>query len=162
MITIRAATEADVAGLIDCHLACWHEAYAALAQADYLANLDRNRPERISYWTTKIASGAAPPWLAIDDDSVVGVANAGPTEDEDLRPGLELFLIYVRQAYWGTGLGQRLLETTIGDRPALLWVLRENERAVRFYRRNSFAPDGAEKIHPGLRGTVIRLVRRSA
>ncbi|WP_152360573.1 GNAT family N-acetyltransferase [Microlunatus speluncae] len=157
MIDIRSATTADVAALVECHLTCWHEAYAELAPADYLAELENSQPARISYWTTKIANGEAP-WLAVDDEAVIGIAHAGPTEDDDLRPGLTLFAIYLRAAYWGTGLGDRL-HRTIGDQPTSLWVLPENARAVRFYRRHGFEPDGAEQLHPGLRRTIIRLVR---
>src|SRR5690606_25327438 len=57
-------------------LTCWHEAYAELAP-EYLAELDRGRPARIAFWTTK-----TPPWLAVDAGWIVGPDHAGPTADE--------------------------------------------------------------------------------
>jgi ribosomal protein S18 acetylase RimI-like enzyme len=47
------------------------------------------------------------------------------------------------------------------DIPVSLWVLEGNERAVRFYRRHGFVPDGATK--PEVIGDAdvveLRLVR---
>jgi hypothetical protein len=53
-----------------------------------------------------------------------------------------------------------LLDAAIGDRPASLWVLDDNPRAREFYRRNGFAPDGAEKLDERW-GSIreIRMVR---
>ncbi|GAB3768097.1 GNAT family N-acetyltransferase [Microlunatus parietis] len=158
MIEIRPAAAGETAALVDCHLACWREAYREYASEAYLANVSGGRSARISYWTTKIDNGRAP-WLALDDGEVIGLADAGPTEDDDLRPGLELFMIYVRAAHWGAGVGHRLLEAAIGDQPASLWVLDGNDRAVGFYRRHGFRPDGARKLHPGFRRPIIRMIR---
>lgn len=161
MIVIRLAGAGDITALVDCPLACWQEAYRDHTSKAYLAEVARGRLARIAYWTTKIDSGSAP-WLALDGGEVIGLADAGPTEDVDLRPGLELFMIYVRAAHWGSGVGHRLLETAIGDRPASLWVLDGNERALRFYRRHGFHPDGAEKLHAGFQRPAIRMVRGSS
>ncbi|MFC7623749.1 GNAT family N-acetyltransferase [Microlunatus sp. GCM10028923] len=161
MIEIRLAGAGETAALVDCHLACWREAYRDHTSQAYLASVARGRSDRIAYWTTKIDNGTAP-WLAVADGEVIGLAHAGPTEDADLSPGLELFMIYVRAAHWGTGVGHRLLEATIGDRPASLWVLAGNERAVTFYLRHGFRPDGAEKLHAGFRRPIIRMVRGSS
>ena len=44
--------------------------------------------------------------------------------------------------------------------PAVLWVAKENRRAIAFYRRNGFAFDGAEQSDPGTAGIVeARMVR---
>lgn len=85
---------------------------------------------------------------------------AGPGRDDDIDLDLELILIYARQAYWGTGLGHRLLETAIGTNPAYLWVFRDNTRAIRFYQRHGFTPDGTEKPHARLGAIELRMTRR--
>ncbi len=158
MIEIRHATTSDVPSLVACHLACWREAYQEVAPADYLAELDQSIPARIAFWTSKIAKGNAP-WLAVDDETVIGLAAAGPTEDDDLPSGLELFAIYVRATHWDSGLGHRLLEAAIGNAPASLWALEDNPRAHRFYRRHGFTPDGTAKHHGRLDLPIIRLTR---
>jgi GNAT superfamily N-acetyltransferase len=158
MILIRLATTADVPDLVACHLACWQEAYRDIVPAAHLAGLERSVPARIDYWTTKITEGERP-WIAVDGDAVVGFAAAGPTSDEDRPPGLELFAIYVRAAYWNTGLGHRLLESAIADHPASLWVLQANPRALRFYRSHGFTEDGTSKTHARLQLPIIRMTR---
>ncbi|WP_354962164.1 GNAT family N-acetyltransferase [Arthrobacter sp. Bi83] len=58
----------------------------------------------------------------------------------------ELWGIYLLSAYHGSGLGQRLLEATIGTENAMLWVAQDNPRAQAFYRRNGFSPNGTRKV----------------
>jgi ribosomal protein S18 acetylase RimI-like enzyme len=71
-----------------------------------------------------------------------------------------VFGIYVAAAHHGTGVGQSLLDATAGDGPAMLWVAKDNPRAVAFYRRNGFEFDGAEQADPGAAGmTGARMVR---
>jgi ribosomal protein S18 acetylase RimI-like enzyme len=41
-----------------------------------------------------------------------------------------------------------------------LWVLKENGRAIRFYEKCGFRPDGEEKELPALSAREIRMVRR--
>jgi ribosomal protein S18 acetylase RimI-like enzyme len=57
-------------------------------------------------------------------------------------------------------VGQALLDATLGTDPAMLWVAKENPRAIAFYRRNGFRFDGAEQIDPHApRITDARMVR---
>lgn len=66
----------------------------------------------------------------------------------------------MRASAYGSGLGLRLLDAAIGDRPASLWVLERNPRARAFYERNGFAPDGTTELLPRFENLVeIRLVR---
>jgi RimJ/RimL family protein N-acetyltransferase len=57
----------------------------------------------------------------------------------------------VTPSVWGTGVGRELMAVAVdrlreaGFRSATLWVLRDNERARRFYERAGWSPDGAEK-----------------
>jgi GNAT superfamily N-acetyltransferase len=158
MIEIRLATTADVPALVACHLACWREAYRDLVPAAYLAELDQSVPARIDHWTTMITNGAEV-WIATHDDTVIGLASAGPSPDEDAPSALELFALYVRAAHWNTGLGHRLLEAALATHPASLWVLQSNTRALHFYRSHGFTEDGTTKLHPHLAQEVIRMTR---
>jgi ribosomal protein S18 acetylase RimI-like enzyme len=45
----------------------------------------------------------------------------------------------------------------IGDRPAYLWVLEGNDRAVAFYRRHGFTEDGGRKLEPDTGLVEIRM-----
>jgi GNAT superfamily N-acetyltransferase len=57
----------------------------------------------------------------------------------------ELHALYVLPAYWGRGIGERLLEAA-GD-VSELWVLQANTRARQFYERRGWAPDSARYEH---------------
>ena len=98
--------------------------------------------------------------MAVDVGEVVGFAIAGPAQEAGVDAGYQLYVINVRQAYWGTGLGQQLLDQAVGDRGCFLWVARDNPRAIAFYARNRFAPDGAEQQEETLFDIpIIRMVR---
>ncbi|MFT4262109.1 MAG: GNAT family N-acetyltransferase [Nocardioides sp.] len=84
--------------------------------------------------------------VAVDDGgALVGWAGTGPSRDADIE-GLELYSLYVTAEHYSTGLGHRLLAAALGDRPAFVWVLRGNDRAIGFYERHGFAFDGTEKV----------------
>ncbi|MBG6217825.1 GNAT superfamily N-acetyltransferase [Arthrobacter sp. CAN_A6] len=64
--------------------------------------------------------GGARSWLAFDGDGApVAIATSGPGRDAD-RPDFELHHIYTVNRTHGSGLGQRLLATAIGEEPAYL------------------------------------------
>ncbi len=173
---IRVATVEDAEAAAWCHLLCWQDAYAGLAPADLLAQRTANVDQRIERWAQSIEAGATR-WLAFNPaaetrgvtggpgsavgvrDQVVGFAGTSPGRDEDSPVPLELQAIYTRVAWWGTGLGTRLLDVAIGKDPAYLWVFEDNQRALGFYRRHGFAPDGARKHDGYFDLWEIRLVR---
>lgn len=141
-----------------CNLECWREAYADLVAPDRLAVLVADVDERVALWR-QIIAGPVTVRLAEDDGTIVGFASVGPPLEPDAGTDRQLYAIYVRQAYWGTGLGHRLLTETLGDASALLWVFRDNTRAVKFYTQHGFVPDGAEQEEPRFGGIEIRMVR---
>ena len=98
--------------------------------------------------------------MAEQDGELVGFAAAGPNDETDLDVTWKLYAIYVRKAYWGTGLGHRLITQAIGDDDAVLWVFRDNVRARDFYARQGFVADGREQVEPEFGAPEIRMVRR--
>jgi len=106
-----------------------------------------------------------------DAGGIVGYASFGPETDVLNAPWphpltadgeggrvAELYALYVRPAWWSTGTGRALMEKVLarsaaaGYRSITLWVLRDNQRARRFYDRAGFAPDGATNVLTGLGG----------
>jgi GNAT superfamily N-acetyltransferase len=110
---------------------------------------------------------------------IVGYASFGPETDVLNAPWphpltadgeggrvAELYALYVRPAWWSTGTGRALMEKVLarsaaaGYRSITLWVLRDNQRARRFYGRAGFAPDGATNVLTGLGGVLELRYRR--
>jgi len=161
LVVLRPPTAADIEAAARCHLACWQEAYAGLIDADRLAAITSDLDWAIRVWRT-LTSLDLMVILAMDGDLVVGFASAGPTTESGLDVPLHLYAINVRQAYWGSGVGQQLLDAVLGTGDAFLWVFRDNHRARAFYARNGFVPDGAEQVEDFFGGLVeIRMVRQA-
>ena len=141
--TVRAALPEDADAFAACHLACWREAYEELWGAERFDEFD---VQRMAVRRRKeIEAGIAQHFLGELDGEVIGIAIAGPTRDADSPTEQELYAIYVRAAHQGSGLADDLLDATLGDRPALLWVYRDNPRASAFYVHHDFIPDGDER-----------------
>jgi GNAT superfamily N-acetyltransferase len=164
---IRRATVDDAEAGAWCHLLCWREAYDGLVEPGLLAERTSDIDRRVERWGSALADGWVR-WIAINpdpgaavQDRVIGFSSPGPSRDDDAPTPLELFAIYARKAWWGEGLGGRLLEVAIGKEPASLWVLEGNLRARAFYRRHGFVEDGTRFDEPFFGVPEIRMVRRT-
>ena len=155
--TLRLAEPADAEAGAAMHRACWREAYGPYAVPAKLAERLADAERWVSAWTRQLAEGP-PRVLAEVDGELVGFATVGPTRD-DARTPVELYALYTRAAYWGTGLGQQLWDAVRPDEPCSLWVLEDNARARAFYRRQGFEPDGARELYDDLGAWEIRMVR---
>jgi ribosomal protein S18 acetylase RimI-like enzyme len=156
--TIARPTLDDLEELGRVHVQVWQEAYAGLLPADYLASLDPTfGPTR---WRERF--GSDPDlnwWIARDDDGIVGMVTSGPPRDDDAPAPLELYAINLLRRTHGSGLADELMARAIGDRPAYLWVLDGNDRALAFYRRHGFADEGGRKPEPDTGALEIRMAR---
>ncbi len=150
-VEVRTATLVDAPAIALVHVQSWQSAYAGIVPADYLDALDVDT--RTASWTQWLTAGPADDvvtWVATDGPTVVGFATVGPARDADSRRAeREIYSIYLAPDAWGSGVARELMRTVVdasGARtPLSLWVLADNERARRFYRRHGFTPDGAEK-----------------
>ena len=150
---VRPADAADAAAIATVHVASWQGAYRGLLPDGYLDGLD------VARWTAgwqRVLGDPVPGRVTLvaetDDGRPVGFADVMPSRDADAAPGTgEITSIYALPDRWGTGVGRALMaaaEAALrkgGCRAATLWVLRDNERARRFYDRAGWVPDGTEK-----------------
>jgi GNAT superfamily N-acetyltransferase len=158
-IDVRPAELGDAHGIAQVHVQGWKEAYAHLVPAESLARL--RVEQRELRWRELLADASATVWVAVDGGRVVGFARSAPSRDPDGPRDWELPEIYVLASHYGTGAGQKLIDSALGNLPAYLWVADDNPRARAFYARNGFQPDGTTKVGP-VAGTEIleaRLVR---
>jgi len=89
-------------------------------------------------------------WVAEgDDDRIVGFAAAGPATDAARGPECgELLMLHVHPDAWGHGVAPRLHDLALfhlarsGRREAVLRTEERNHRALAFYARRGWRPDG--------------------
>lgn len=155
-VEIRRAVPADAEALTRLHLDCWDDAYTGLMPQTVLDARRDDVPARTERWRQALGNGHT--WVAEHGAELIGFANAAAGTE---LPGFEiqLFALYVRAAWWGTGVGHALFASAVGDRSAYLWVLEGNDRTIRFYERQGFRFDGAGEDEPY--GRRVRMVRET-
>ncbi|MBG6084878.1 GNAT family N-acetyltransferase [Zhihengliuella flava] len=141
---IRQAGPEDIRATLQMKLDAWRETYSDQRPESFFAAEAARREELVAWWTNGLEAGAEF-WIAVDPEGeVVGCAGGAPVTDDDADTGarLELQMLYVRAFAYGTGLGERLMATVLGDDSAVAWVLEGNGRATRFYEKHGFVADG--------------------
>ena len=167
MTVIRPLTEGDAEATGRMHLAAWHEAYDSLLPETFWATFTEEA--RIAAFT-RMATDAWPGQVIVvaeREGRIVGLATSGPTRTHlpHGRPPatpLELYALYVLASEYGSGVGGRLLEAVIpAGAAAELWVFEANPRALAFYTKHGFSPDGERYVFGSDLGgqAEIRMVR---
>ena len=176
MVVIRGGSAADAAPIAAVQREAWFAAYTGIIPDEIIDRVtapDAGARVRQSFRTR--------PWqrmiVASPDDEqqhgIVGYAAFGPetdvlgapwphplSTDGEERRVAELYALYVRPAWWSTGTGRALMDRVLARSAAAgyssirLWVLRDNQRARRFYERAGFAPDGATNVLTSLAGVL--------
>ncbi len=149
-------TEQQILGKAYVHWKAWHEAYPNLVSRDYLDAFTLEKCEALAHrWTDGIL-------VAELDGRVIGFIGYGTRKEEAPDTG-EIFALYVLSEYYGTGVALKLMDAAMERLKGLpricLWVLKENKRAIRFYEKCGFVPDGAETVSPQIAAAEIRMVR---
>ncbi len=161
---LRADDAAVIARLQD---ELWRTTYSDLLPARVLRardegdNATRGRARAITHEGMGCSPEGARTLVAHDEDGVaIGWASVGPPRDDDPPTATELWSLYVAAGHHGSGVAGQLVEAVLPSRaPAHLWVLDGNARAIAFYRKVGFAPDGAVKSDPRLGADEVRMVR---
>lgn len=161
---IRLASIEDIRPALQMKQQAWREAYGHLRPESFFEEHEANLESEVAWWERGFASGAQFFIAELADGTIVGLAGGTPAIDEDRDAGvdIELGMLYVLSPMYGTGMGQHLLETVLGQRDALVWVLEENARARAFYAKQGFGADGTgEDLAGSWQGLrEIRMVRK--
>jgi GNAT superfamily N-acetyltransferase len=130
----------------------WRRAYKGLIPQSYLDGLSVTEDAARRRDRLEQGDGTVVNLVAERAGTVIGWACHGPDRDSEVRAGdVELYAIYVHPDLLGQGIGHALLResarrcSAAGHERMLLWVLKENAPARRFYERAGFLPDGAEE-----------------
>ena len=132
-------------------MSTWREAYTHLLPGDYFS--EAYIEGRRSMWSHVLGHplNDVRVRVAESNGSIIGFAWVGPgvgSDGEAPPRKRQLYAIYVAAAHYGSGAAQALLDETLGAGPAMLWLAKENPRAIAFYLRNGFKFDGAEQTDP--------------
>ncbi|WP_040826326.1 GNAT family N-acetyltransferase [Nocardia jiangxiensis] len=147
-------------GLAECHIGCWREAYRGLVPDHVLDAFDVDR--RAEQWERIRAATRAPDavLVALVDAVVVGFTGIRAIDEPTAVAERELNAMYVRAAWYGTGLAHDLMREVLdARRNTSLWVFEENPRAQAFYRKYGFELDGgrrAERFSPSIEVRMLR------
>lgn len=133
----------EIKGKAYVHWKSWQEAYPGIVDQRYLDALTLDKCEKRAYqWPDNII-------IAKDGESVVGFVGYGKYRNDDLKNAGEVFAIYILSEYYGKGVGYRLMNAALSqlaEYPRIaVWVLKNNNRAIRFYERCGYRFDGKEE-----------------
>jgi GNAT superfamily N-acetyltransferase len=150
-LTIRPATAADARKLAEVHVASWKAGYEGLVPDWYLAR--QSVDKRHAQWQEILANASSTVLVAGEIDGFIAF---------EPETG-EIPVLYVAPASFGQGIGTRLLQAAHAalDRDTALWVFAGNERALRFYARHGYQPDGATQVHEPTGLTEVRMTRQT-
>lgn len=142
-MNIREATAADSRAIATIHVRSWQAAYQGIMPAEYLESLSVEKREAI--WRELLCNEASETFVAESQGAMQGWINIGPSRDADAHPQTaEVWALYVDPLYWGQGIGTALWAEALRRfaqlrfAEATLWVLRENDGAIRFYQAAGF------------------------
>ncbi len=149
-VEIREAAYEDAETIATIHVASWQAAYPAILPERFLKNL--SIAARTVSWQNQLRSGQSRVLMGRVDEAVAGWVAFGACRDDDKDGNWgEVMAIYLLQAYWGRGIGARLVDAArhalrdAGYSHAGLWVLAENPLARAFYERIGFRYDDLSK-----------------
>jgi len=163
-MNIRTAVLSDAHAIAEVHVRTWQAAYRGIVPDAYLNALSVDRREAL--WRESILQGTSEIWVADRESVVTGWVAFCPSRDRDATPTVgEVAAIYVTPGHWSTGTGRDLLNVALRRlserhfRSVTLWVLEENERAIRFYRAAGFKPEAASRKDIDIGGKLLSEIR---
>ena len=154
-----AETAEELCGRGYVHCTAWQEAYRGIVCDRYLDSMT------VEATTARARKFPENTLVAKDKEKVVGFAVYSLSRDEDLMDAGEVVAIYILSEYYGHKIGYRLMNEAVSRlseyNTIFVWVLEQNERAIRFYHRYGFEFDGCKKqLNLGTPVSAVRMMMR--
>lgn len=135
-IDVRRADPEDAAEIAAIHHEAWQGAYCGIIPHRALASMiNRRGPD---WWASAIKRAASVLVIEVGG-RIAGYATIGRSRSRDLKQQGEIYELYVKPEYQGTGLGTRLFAAARdrlsghGLKGLVVWALEDNETATTFY-----------------------------
>ncbi len=136
---VRPAQLPDSEAIARVHVDSWRTTYRDLLPAEFLASLTQGGyAER---WHRVIGEGSSRVYVVEEAEEVVGFASCGRERAGETGYSGELYAIYVLDSAQRRGHGRELVRAAVGGlremglKNMIIWVLRDNAPARRFYER---------------------------
>ena len=145
-VIIREAREEDVRQIAEILVEDWKTAYRGIIDDDYLDAMDAEQRYLIEIRRYREYAVAA------EGREVLGYAWSRPADDDEAAD-CEIVALYVRYAQRNRGIGRALLRHAMdafvraGRKTMIVWCLRENDEARRFYEAMGGKADRCD-THP--------------
>jgi len=161
-MNVRHAQSMDARGIAKVHVASWQAAYRGIFPDSFLDQLSVSNRE--AFWAKTLAEGRSSVLVIEEQGNVIGFSCFGSSRDEDVDPSIigEIYAIYFDPRHWAKGHGSLLAAETLellqeqGFSEISLWVLNDNQRAIRFYQKLGFAADGTQKEDTWKENIILR------
>jgi ribosomal protein S18 acetylase RimI-like enzyme len=136
---IRQALYGDAAGIARVHVDSWRSSYRGLLADDFLDSL--SEAGYTDRWRRVIGDGASRVFVVEEPDAIVGFASGGRERAGESGFEGELYAIYIVAGSQRKGHGRELVRRMAaalrenGLHDMIVWVLRDNAPARKFYER---------------------------
>ncbi len=145
-IIIRKASTADIPNISQVLAESWRVAYQGIVDAAYLSQISDDR--WVESLEGNLPSGQTEVLVACCGPQIIGAVLMQPSRMPQYPEDGEITAIYLHPNWLGKGVGQSLMDKALshlrekGFAYVVLDVLRDNQKAKRFYLKNGFAFTG--------------------
>lgn len=161
---IRVLKEEDIDKVCELVNNDWKKVYRGYVNPELLTEDGcRRRGGRMKHM---LLSGKTSEYVWDEEGRILGMLSSGKTHDKDKPEAYEIFRIYIEEKEWGKGIGTGLLSFAekqagrLGYKEAVVWVVKENVRAVSFYLRRGYETDQEKFWGEPYLAYMIRLVKK--
>ena len=147
---VKKATIDDVKDISRIHALSWKYAYKGIILQAFLDELKED------YWVSAfvdwIKDKVLTAQILFENSKPIGCVAYGTSRDKSLPDWGEIISLYLLPEYFGKGYGNKLLNSALLDLKELgyesiyLWVLKDNQRARRFYEKNGLQYNNDEYV----------------
>jgi ribosomal protein S18 acetylase RimI-like enzyme len=129
----------DARAIATVHIESWRSSYAHILPASLLAGLDFEK--RVESWQKHLNDTLHAVFVAEAEGSVVGFCDVGPNRETARPLPGEVYSIYLLEMAKRRGVGTQLWQAGVAWlkarnlTPFIVWVLKDNASARRFYER---------------------------
>ncbi|HEY5553092.1 MAG TPA: GNAT family N-acetyltransferase [Opitutaceae bacterium] len=146
---IRFATPVDAGRIGEIHVVTWRAAYRGIVPDAFLESLSVGK--RAAGWRRGIEADPQLVLVSEHEGKIDGWVAIGTGRDDDTKTEGEVYALYVAPESWRQGIGRALMEKAEEElwnralNRTVLWVLEQNDRALRFYESLHYSADGRTK-----------------